>query len=61
MHAPFRATNGSSVVPELTTEESASHFTKWEGSWSFLTGMKWVRLSSDGNAKPSSFPPRREH
>ncbi|KAK9771599.1 putative Translation machinery-associated protein 16 [Seiridium cardinale] len=46
------------LVPELTTEEGAQRLEKWEGSWSFLTGLKWVRITDDGKVQQSSFPPR---
>ncbi|KAI1843020.1 hypothetical protein JX266_010873 [Neoarthrinium moseri] len=46
------------LTPELTVEEDALKFEKWEGSWAFLTGIKWVRISSEGKTQPSSFPPR---
>lgn len=50
-------TNGNSVTPETTTEEDALRLERWEGSWAYLTGIKWVRIT--GNAtQPSSFPPR---
>ncbi|KAH6653208.1 translation machinery-associated protein 16 [Truncatella angustata] len=46
------------LTPELTTEEDAQRFEKWEGSWTYLTGLKWVRISTDGKVSQSSFPPR---
>lgn len=46
------------VTPELTTEENAQRLERWEGSWSYLTGLKWVRITSNGNVSQSSFPPR---
>lgn len=51
-------TNGSSVLPELATEDDAEHLQKWDGAWAFLSQLKWVRISSDGTVQPSSFPPR---
>ncbi|KAF7521840.1 hypothetical protein G7054_g12324 [Neopestalotiopsis clavispora] len=46
------------LTPETTTEEDALRLERWEGSWAYLTGMKWVRITSDGDPQPSSFPPR---
>ncbi|KAI1645127.1 translation machinery-associated protein 16 [Daldinia loculata] len=49
------------LIPELDTEENATVLSRWEGSWSYLTTLKWVRISSAGSVQPSSFPPRGEH
>ena len=49
------------VTPVLDTEENAGLLSRWEGSWSYLTNVKWVRVSSAGQVQPSSFPPRGEH
>ncbi|KAI1475937.1 hypothetical protein K445DRAFT_66655 [Daldinia sp. EC12] len=49
------------LIPVLDTEENVSLLTRWEGSWSYLTTLKWVRISSAGGVQPSSFPPRGEH
>ncbi|OTB01963.1 hypothetical protein M426DRAFT_208251 [Hypoxylon sp. CI-4A] len=49
------------LIPVLDTEENASPLSRWEGSWSYLTTLKWVRISSDGKVQPSSFPPRGDH
>lgn len=51
----------ASVLPELTAEENAVLLDRWEGSWSYLTNMKWIRLSEDGKLKPASFPPKGDH
>ncbi|KAH8668904.1 translation machinery-associated protein 16 [Xylariales sp. PMI_506] len=45
-------------LPDLSIDENAAHFTRWDGAWSFLTTLKWVRLSRDGKSQPSSFPPK---
>ncbi|KAI1413481.1 translation machinery-associated protein 16 [Hypoxylon sp. FL1857] len=49
------------LLPALDTDENAKLFVRWEGSWSYLTTLKWVRISSAGQVQPSSFPPRGEH
>lgn len=51
----------SAVVPVLDTEENAELLNRWEGSWSYLTTLKWVRVSCKGTVQPSSFPPRGDH
>ncbi|KAI0828800.1 translation machinery-associated protein 16 [Hypoxylon sp. FL0890] len=49
------------LVPVLDTEENVKLLGRWEGSWSYLTTLKWVRVSSAGQVQPSSFPPRGGH
>ncbi|KAI1769860.1 translation machinery-associated protein 16 [Hypoxylon cercidicola] len=49
------------LLPVLDTEENAAVLGRYEGSWSYLTGLKWVRISSAGTVQPSSFPPRGDH
>ncbi|EMR69777.1 putative translation machinery-associated protein 16 protein [Eutypa lata UCREL1] len=49
------------LVPVLDTEENADRLNRWEGDWSYLTIMKWARISSKGTVKASSFPPRGDH
>ncbi|KAI0007855.1 translation machinery-associated protein 16 [Xylariaceae sp. FL0662B] len=49
------------LVPVLDTEENVMLLSRWEGSWSYLTTLKWSRISSAGKLQPSSFPPRGEH
>ncbi|KAI1762294.1 translation machinery-associated protein 16 [Hypoxylon sp. FL1150] len=49
------------LLPVLDTEENAAVLGRFEGSWSYLTGLKWVRISSAGAVQPSSFPPRGDH
>ncbi|KAK8138031.1 hypothetical protein PG984_001411 [Apiospora sp. TS-2023a] len=49
------------LLPEMTTEESVMLLDRFEGSWSYLTNLKWVKLSEDGRVQPSSFPPKGDH
>ncbi|KAI2627691.1 translation machinery-associated protein 16 [Hypoxylon sp. NC1633] len=49
------------LLPVLDTEENATLLSRFEGSWSYLTILKWARISSAGNVQSSSFPPRGEH
>ncbi|KAI2635758.1 translation machinery-associated protein 16 [Hypomontagnella submonticulosa] len=49
------------LIPVLDAEENAALLNRWEGSWSYLTTLTWVRISSAGIVQPSSFPPRGEH
>ncbi|KAL0939574.1 uncharacterized protein CTRU02_206184 [Colletotrichum truncatum] len=45
-------------LPDLTNESNVNLLDRWEGSWSFLPSVAWVRITSDGNIKKSSFPPK---
>ncbi|TQS36183.1 hypothetical protein Golomagni_03372 [Golovinomyces magnicellulatus] len=47
-------------MPDLTDENNVTYFSLWEGNWSYLSTLKWVRVSSDGNVQMSRFPPNRE-
>ncbi|KAI1398405.1 translation machinery-associated protein 16 [Hypoxylon fuscum] len=49
------------LLPVLDNEENATLLHRWEGSWSYLTTLKWARISSAGSVQNSSFPPRGEH
>ncbi|KAI1325553.1 translation machinery-associated protein 16 [Xylariaceae sp. FL0255] len=49
------------LLPMLDTQENVSIIEKWEGSWSYLTTFKWVRISSDGKVQPAVFPPKGNH
>ncbi|KAF9873498.1 hypothetical protein CkaCkLH20_08957 [Colletotrichum karsti] len=50
-------TNGF-FLPDLTDASNVNLLDRWEGSWSFLTSVAWVRITSDGNVRKSSFPPK---
>ncbi|KAI8626155.1 translation machinery-associated protein 16 [Xylariaceae sp. FL1651] len=49
------------LLPVLDTQENAIIIGKWEGSWSYLTTLKWARISSDGKVQPATFPPKGDH
>ncbi|KAK7745922.1 translation machinery-associated protein 16 [Cytospora paraplurivora] len=44
-------------IPDLTKQDNIDLLDRWEGAWSFLASMSYVRISKDGTVKPSSFPP----
>lgn len=29
---------------------------EWEGSWTYLTTIPWIKVSSSGQARPTDFP-----
>ncbi|KAH6847378.1 translation machinery-associated protein 16 [Chaetomium sp. MPI-CAGE-AT-0009] len=45
-------------LPDLTVDANVQVLSRFEGSWSYLTSVAWVKLSAAGNVKPSSFPPQ---
>ncbi|KAK4143093.1 translation machinery-associated protein 16 [Dichotomopilus funicola] len=45
-------------LPDLSTEANAQLLSRFEGSWSYLTSLAWVKVSATGTVKPSSFPPQ---
>ncbi len=53
--------NVRAVIPDLTVPETVSLLDRWEGAWSYLTTLQWVRISQDGRVKPSNFPPNGDH
>jgi translation machinery-associated protein 16 len=45
-------------LPDLTDEVNLSELDRWEGSWSYLSNLKWVRITDVGAVRTSSFPPK---
>ncbi|RFU26201.1 hypothetical protein B7463_g10133, partial [Scytalidium lignicola] len=46
-------------LPNLTDTDNVTFLDRWEGAWSYLTTLKWVRISKQGVIQPcSSFPPK---
>lgn len=45
-------------IPDLSDEGVVTRLSKWNGDWSSLSTMKFVRFTSDGEKQPSSFPPK---
>lgn len=45
-----------SVMPDLLTIESVNALHLWEGSWSYLPQLKWVKVTSEGEVRPATFP-----
>ncbi|KUI58266.1 Translation machinery-associated protein 16 [Cytospora mali] len=44
-------------LPDITKQANIDLLDRWEGAWSFLGSMSYVRISKDGTVKPTSFPP----
>ncbi|KAJ0115965.1 hypothetical protein J7T55_004135 [Diaporthe amygdali] len=41
----------------LSKQNNIDLLNRWEGAWSFLATMSYIRISEAGTVKPSSFPP----
>jgi len=49
-------------MPDLRSKENIALLDSWDGSsWAYLAIVSWVKLSSDGTVKPSSFPPNGDN
>ncbi|POS69908.1 hypothetical protein DHEL01_v211697 [Diaporthe helianthi] len=44
-------------LPDLLQQNNIDLLKRWEGAWSFLASLSFVRISEAGTVKPSSFPP----
>lgn len=45
-------------LPDLTDTNNVIFLDRWEGAWSYLSTLKWVRVSSTGQTQPAIFPPK---
>ncbi|KAL1968208.1 hypothetical protein VTN77DRAFT_2043 [Rasamsonia byssochlamydoides] len=45
-------------MPDLTDDDVRIRLTAWNGDWSSLSTIKFIRLSQDGDKRTSSFPPK---
>ncbi|KAF4945531.1 hypothetical protein FGADI_11894 [Fusarium gaditjirri] len=56
---PTRKIEGVNIVtvmPDLLDNVNVNALHLWEGSWSYLTQLKWVKVNSEGQVRPTSFP-----
>ncbi|PSR79851.1 translation machinery-associated protein 16 [Coniella lustricola] len=44
-------------IPDLSRQDNVDSLKRWEGSWTSLSTLSWVRVSKAGAVKPSTFPP----
>ncbi|KAM5351763.1 hypothetical protein ACJ41O_004486 [Fusarium nematophilum] len=47
---------GGFVLPDLLSSDNVNALHLWEGSWSYLTQLKWVKVNSAGQVRPTAFP-----
>ena len=45
-------------MPDLTEEDVVSALKRWNGNWSGLSPLKFVRLTKEGGKQASTFPPK---
>ena len=45
-------------MPDLTDEVNISELDRFEGSWAYLSNLKWVKITKKGDQRTSSFPPK---
>lgn len=48
----------STDLPDLTNEKTTEMLDRWDGNWSFLTNLSWVKIQASGRSAPASFPPQ---
>lgn len=44
-------------LPDLSHVDGVKALASWNGDWSALSAMKFIRLTKDGNKQSSAFPP----
>ncbi|TVY54423.1 Translation machinery-associated protein 16 [Lachnellula cervina] len=47
-------------LPDLTDADNTVFLERWDGDWSYLSTLKWVRVSSSGLVQTAKFPPKGE-
>lgn len=45
-------------LPDLGQEDVLKALASWNGDWSGLSSMKFIRLTKDGGKQSSAFPPK---
>ena len=44
------------VIPDLLDSHNVNILHLWEGSWSYLTHLKWIKVNSEGQVRSTAFP-----
>ncbi|RBR05487.1 uncharacterized protein FIESC28_11366 [Fusarium coffeatum] len=47
---------GGFVIPDLLDSHNVNILHLWEGSWSYLTHLKWIKVNSEGQVRSTAFP-----
>lgn len=45
-------------MPDISQREVIQKLASWNGDWSGLSTMKFIRLTKDGEKQSSVFPPK---
>ena len=45
-------------MPDLTADKTIEMLNRWEGEWSYLPNLSFVKIAATGDPKPSTFPPQ---
>ncbi len=53
-----REYNAGFWIPDMEDEENLRKLREWNGEWTAMNTLGFVRLSRDGTIKQSSFPPK---
>lgn len=43
-------------LPEVTTSEGVAALLLWEGNWSYLSNIPWIKVTKSGELRQSEFP-----
>jgi translation machinery-associated protein 16 len=43
-------------IPDVMSEESAKKLDEWEGSWTSLKDVPWIKVTTNCLARPTDFP-----
>ncbi|KKA28981.1 hypothetical protein TD95_000901 [Thielaviopsis punctulata] len=46
------------LVPDLTLGDNLIMLATWDGNWSHLSHVKWIKLPLEGEPKATTFPPK---
>ncbi len=53
-----REHNSGFWMPDVEDEQNLGLLRDWNGQWTSLSTLKYVRIARDGTKHPSSFPPK---
>jgi hypothetical protein len=48
--------NAGTALPDVMTAEHAASLDNWEGSWSYLAKIPWIKVSNADQVRPADFP-----
>ena len=46
----------SLALPDIMSAESVATLNGWEGSWSKLTTIPWIKVTENGQVRPGELP-----